>query len=426
MRLNVFPSDKGDCLLLTSSDGQKILIDGGMRASYKQFVAAQLARLASKGLDLVYVSHIDSDHIGGILQLMDDLVAWRRYDYQVTNDNSDFPMPRVPRPPKPQVIWHNSFKDQLQDNQGQIEEQLVANLSILSADPQVIGEDLAGLGQSTSDLVSSVREGLVLSSRVSAHQLGIKVNPQFGGQTILAEDAPAPIALGRLSISVIGPLKADLEKLREEWNDWLARNQQTTERIRKELEDDPSFQMLGEGMKLLSYVRGFANALGERGMVTTPNLASLMLYVKEGKKTLLLTGDGHSQDILKGLRMRGLLDSDGKLHVNVLKVQHHGSEFNIEEDFIRRVTADQYIFCGNGAHHNPDLEVLETMVRERLLNGPPTPFKFWFNSSVKAAGNEDNARHMGKVVALIEAAALAHPDRFKYQFLNRPNLAIAI
>ncbi len=426
MRLNVFPSDKGDCLLLTSADNKKILIDGGMRASYSQFVAAQLPRLARNGLDLVYVSHIDSDHIGGILQLMDDLVAWRRYDYQVTHNNPAYPQPQVPRPPRPKAIWHNAFKDQTQDNKGLIEEQLVANLSILSADPQVIGENLLNVRESTSDLVNSVREGLLLSSRVSAKQLGIQVNPEFAGETIFVEKAPTPLQLGRLQIQVIGPLKTDLEKLRDEWNDWLDRNQKTVKRIRKDMEEDEAFSYLTEGEKLLSYIRIFANALGNRGLVTTPNLASLMLLVKEGKKTLLLTGDGHYLDILKGLEHRGLLDVDGNLHVNVLKVQHHGSEHNTHADFIRRVTADQYVFCGNGAHKNPDLEVLDMMITERLQHGPTSPFKFWINSSVEKAGNEENARHMTKVVALLENAARRVPDRFSYQLLKRANLSIRI
>ncbi|MBN1373602.1 MAG: MBL fold metallo-hydrolase [Anaerolineaceae bacterium] len=426
MRLNIFPSDKGDCLLLTSADNKKVLIDGGMRASYSQFVAAQLPRLARNGLDLVYVSHIDSDHIGGILQLMDDLVAWRRYDYQVANNNPSYPMPQAPRPPRPKVIWHNAFKDQTQDNKGLIEEQLVANLSILSADPQVIGEDLLDLRETTGDLVTSVREGLLLSSRVSAKQLGIQVNPQFNGETIFAEKAATPIPLGRMQIQVIGPLKADLEKLRDEWNDWLDRNQKTVKHIRKEMEDDPAFAYMTEGMKLLSYIRSFANALGNRGLVTTPNLASLMLYVKEGKKTLLLTGDGHYRDILEGLKQRGLLDADGKLHVNVLKVQHHGSEHNAHQDFTRRITADHYIFCGNGAHNNPDLNVVDMMIAEHLLHGPTSPFKFWFNSSVKKAGNEKNAEHMRKLVALLENAARAVPDRFSYRLLDRPNLSLRI
>ena len=70
MKLTVFQSEKGDCLLLTSQNARRrILVDGGMRASYQTFVAPALGDLASRGeaLDLVYVSHIDQDHIAGVL-----------------------------------------------------------------------------------------------------------------------------------------------------------------------------------------------------------------------------------------------------------------------------------------------------------------------------------------------------------------------
>ena len=86
-----------------------------------------------------------------------------------------------------------------------------------------------------------------------------------------------------------------------------------------------------------------AKKFGERGKVTTPNLASLMFHVRDGNRTLLLTGDGHADDVLKGLAQRNLLDANGKLHVDVLKVPHHGAEFNMSVPFAQAVTADHYI-----------------------------------------------------------------------------------
>ena len=78
----------------------------------------------------------------------------------------------------------------------------------------------------------------------------------------------------------------------------------------------------------------------------------------------------------------------GRIHVNVLKVQHHGARANVETDFVKSVTADHYVFCGNGAHHNPEEEVVEAFAKARLGGidgdgpvGPPTPFQFWFTSS---------------------------------------------
>ncbi|MET0770105.1 MAG: MBL fold metallo-hydrolase, partial [Solirubrobacteraceae bacterium] len=84
MKLEAFQSDKGDCLLLTAGDGTRVLVDGGMRGSYSEHVAPALGAIAAAGgrLDLVCVSHIDQDHIAGVLQLMADEVAWRVADFQ--------------------------------------------------------------------------------------------------------------------------------------------------------------------------------------------------------------------------------------------------------------------------------------------------------------------------------------------------------
>ena len=52
-----------------------------------------------------------------------------------------------------------------------------------------------------------------------------------------------------------------------------------------------------------------------------------------------------------------------------------------------RVIGKHYVFCGNGHSGNPDVDVVELMVKHRLK--APGKFKFWFNSSeaVADAGN---------------------------------------
>src|SRR5262249_57586563 len=111
--------------------------------------------------------------------------------------------------------------------------------------------------------------------------------------------------------------------------------------------------------------------------------ASLMFLVQEGNQPALLTGDGHADDALKGLKQRNLLDANGKLHVDVLKVPHHGSEHNMTPAFAQAITADDYIFCGNGFSTNPETEVIDLLVEERKKALPNKPFTLWFNSTSK-------------------------------------------
>ncbi len=78
LRLYALPAHNGDCLLLEflGDDGQLhyIWVDGGLVRSYQEFgkaVAEQLIQQKAK-IDLMVVTHVDQDHIGGILALCND------------------------------------------------------------------------------------------------------------------------------------------------------------------------------------------------------------------------------------------------------------------------------------------------------------------------------------------------------------------
>ena len=424
MKLTVFQSDKGDCLLLTAAGGERVLVDGGMAASYSTHVAAALGALAAQGkaLDLVYVSHIDQDHISGVLRLMDDLVAWRVHDFQVANGNPIHKAPKAPRPPDVKAIWNNAFHDQIGKNAGAIESMLAASAAVLSGSED---DALQAVAQRNQDLANSIPEALQLSRRVAAGQLGIPLNAPWDGKLAMARDGAGAIGVGGLSLFVLAPFEADLKKLRTDWNKWLSANQEVVETIRRKAQEDQ--ELLGnEVVRLVARLTAEAKLLGNRKKVTAPNLASLMLLAEEQGKTVLLTGDGHRDDILKGLAHHGKLDAQGRLHVDVLKVQHHGSEHNIDESFCRAVTADDYVFCGNGAHENPDLDVVEVLVKARL-DVDPKPFKLWFNSRSTVPGKAADKAHMKKVEDLVmQLQAAAPAGRVKASFLEQSSFDLPV
>ena len=233
MKITIFQADKGDCLLIQGQDGRNIFADGGIEGSYRKHVRVTLGELAKNGeiIDLVYVSHIDQDHIGGILQLMDDAVDWRVYDYQFNSGNLNFPKPEFPRPPQMQAIWHNAFKDQVGENIGAIETQLVLNSRFLNLKTLLTGEEkinLAEMAETYTDLTYSVKEGLQLATRLSKNQLNVPVNPEFNGGLIFVDDAPEKISVGGMDLYIIGPYKSELEKLRQKW---MTTNLCSTEQI---------------------------------------------------------------------------------------------------------------------------------------------------------------------------------------------------
>ena len=82
------------------------------------------------------------------------------------------------------------------------------------------------------------------------------------------------------------------------------------------------------------------------------------LIAEADGRTILFTGDGRSDHLLDGLEAAGQLDANGALHVDVLKVPHHGSDRNATRTFFREVTADTYVISANGHPDNPDLSTL--------------------------------------------------------------------
>ena len=447
MELTVFQSDKGDCLLLTGADGRMMLVDGGMARSYSEHVAPALGQLrdAGKTINVVYVSHIDQDHISGVLQMMDDEVEWRIHDFQVSVGNNHKQPPAAPRPPKVKAIWHNAFHQQLTKNTGEIEEMLAASAAILS------GSDLPPVKELASEqgeLVTSIAEAIRLTQRVSPKQLGIKLNSPAKGKLMLRRQGAKPIKLGGMRFRIIGPASADLGKLRSEWNTWLRENKTRLKSIQQRAKDEesqfsvkeideimlPKLQQAEELSRLLPLAEAKEIKLGDRKEVTTPNLASLMFLVEEKGKTLLLTGDGHHEDIIKGLEEIGKMKKGGGLHVNVLKVQHHASENNLDLPFCQRVTADHYVFCGNGEHENPDLRVIDAIAASRI--GKPSElsqnpqagndFKFWFNSSETASIKAAAKKHMKDVEKLVNQLAAKSNGRLTSFFLKGPSFNLSI
>lgn len=74
IRFTMMPGEDGDCLLLEYGDDsfvRRILVDGGRSGTYP-LIKPTLAGLDGL-VDLLVVTHVDQDHILGVLALMDDL-----------------------------------------------------------------------------------------------------------------------------------------------------------------------------------------------------------------------------------------------------------------------------------------------------------------------------------------------------------------
>jgi hypothetical protein len=257
-----------------------------------------------------------------------------------------------------------------------------------------------------------------------------------------------------MRFTVIGPYEEDLRKLRREWNKWLRDNRSYMEQLRTRSRRE--FAPAREENSLAAFVSpavraagamadsnpwiqsalqdlALARRLGQREKVTTPNLASLMLHASEGDDSVLLTGDGHCDDVLDGLDQASLLRSDGTQHVGVLKVPHHGSEHNTHADFCKAITADKYVFCGNGAHENPDLDVVEAYIDSRigapgkLSMNPETgrSFRLIFNYHPDNELSAEHRRYMKKVLNMVKNRARGS-SKLKFEFVRGSSKAFSV
>ena len=449
MKITLLPSEKGDCLLI-ESDGVAILADGGMPGSYAAEVRPFLGSFAKNGgeIDLIYVSHVDQDHIAGVLQLLEDTVQWRVHKHKVAKGQSST-KPKFDEPPPIKRIWHNSFKALVPQNGGEIATMLASRANSLSSsrDPAAIK-----LAAAYNNIANSIPEAIKVSRRIAADQLNIPLNGEFGKLLAMVRDNTNPIRLkpgSKLSIRVIGPFEKDLEILRDFWNAWLqdVKNANSVKRLKDWLEEHQAG--LPAGMLGLS----IDDEIGHRSNVTEPNLASLMLLLEEqkpgGVARAIMTGDGHHEDILAGLEHHGLLAAGQGLHVDLLKIQHHGSEHNLDRDFVKRITADHYVICANGEHENPDLRIIEVLLKSRLGGQDelsPNPeagqiFTIWINCSsqylkkqIKAkeeAGKstkelEKSLKHFVDVEEALAGAKAASGGRLKVKTLKANPLVLEI
>ena len=190
MKLTIFQSDKGDCTLLEAASGELMLCDGGMGPSMRDHVRHALGQLRDdqRDLEFIYVSHIDNDHISGVLQLLQDEVEWRVFDHHEQTENPINP-PKVPRPPVIKGILHNGFRDLITVNDadqpvgnmsgGERQSLAIARAIQRGARILILDEPTAALGVKQADIV--------LDNVVKAKARGIGVvlvthNPQHAYQ----------------------------------------------------------------------------------------------------------------------------------------------------------------------------------------------------------------------------------------------------
>jgi hypothetical protein len=322
--LEVLRAEHGDCLLLHHGD-DLVLIDGGPSGVYDSTLKPRLQELMAARpeplfIQMVMVSHIDDDHIIGLMDMFDEAVDRRENHFG-------------PAEWRAGELWLNAFG-------------ALTGASATAGGTGVSASALEALvanapGKQSQAVTASVKSGIALHEDAIA--LNVDRNVSFGGGLVQRGAAADTVeVVPGLTFTVLAPTEKQLEKLQTEWNEW------------EQTHTHPD-------------ATGAANL--DRSVF---NLSSIVVLARSGQRTLLLTGDARSDHIIDGLKDAGLLTDDGPpLIVDVLKLPHHGSIRNVDEHFFARVRARNYVISANGRDGNPEDATLTLLCDARLHDAAP-------------------------------------------------------
>ncbi|WP_322069520.1 AVAST type 1 anti-phage system MBL fold metallo-hydrolase Avs1a [Paraburkholderia bannensis] len=360
LKIKMYPAQNGDAFLIRSS-GKNVLVDCGYASTFEDSVAADLHKISASGerLNLLVVTHIDSDHIGGVIALLEE--------------NG----PNLPRNViEIDEIWHNSLR-------------CIQSTNVASIPPP-----------QKAILDSVVRRGYPLASASGAKQISAKQGSNLAtavrrsgyswngadGTSAISRELPPYCLGGEDLVRVIGPSNERLGGL-SRW--WLAQ-------LRKLGYQGPtgSDELLDEAFELICAHAPPARSLAKQISVgakrrladvyepdtSVTNGSSIATVLEVGGVRLLFLGDAWAEDIvdsLVDLRSRG-----HSLLFDAIKISHHGSLRNTSPALLDLIDAPMYFVSSSGAlHDHPDFEVLAAIVDR------PAPFAraLYFNYATDAS-----------------------------------------
>ena len=331
IHVEVLPARLGDCLIVecprAGGTTWRMLVDGGPPDTWP-LLEARLRRLApdDKHIDVAVVTHIDSDHIGGMLPfLASDLAA----------DVGDF--------------WFNGRTHLVKESPGR---------------PRSVaqGESLVAA------LLGAPEDPLALGTPAASHGRTLPWNTAFGGGPVETGASGGFVAVAvpdGPTITVLSPTTQRLERLADTWSASLREALQGDERDRGAELDVPG---------PLDDLEHLADERSPRDS-SVPNGSSIAVLLEHRGASVVLGADAYGGVLAAALR--GLARARGAtaLPVDALKLPHHASRGNVVRELVTAAPASHYLVSTNGdVFHHPDDAALARVV----LDAPAGP-TLWFN-----------------------------------------------
>ena len=349
-RIELLPARHGDCLWIEYGDPVRpcrILIDGGPAFAYPA-LRRRIERLPTndRRIDLLVVTHIDADHIEGVIRLLRDTALGLSIG----------------------DVWYNAWR------------QLVPKQK----------------GLAPAELDYGALQGEYLSALIQARRL--PWNAAFDGGAVLAASSGEPPALvlpGGARATVLSPTEAELAALRDAWESELEEAglepdspEEAMQRLAraKRLAPPPSFGL--ELPDVDELAREPFNC--DRAVANGSSIALLLEYA--GRSALLL-GDAHPDVVETTIARLPATAAVPRLAVDVVKVPHHGSRNNVSRSLLQRLQSDRFLISSDGSYFNhPDPEAIARLIKA----GAASPTLLFNYRSRRTAPWEDprlQARH---------------------------------
>lgn len=366
IEVEALPANEGDCILVTIiKDDIHILIDGGTAETYRNYLRDCLLRMKDEGkaIDLLIVTHIDNDHIGGIIELIKE-----------NGTSSESKIVAIKN------IWYNSYRHlQFEKNSttGRLEKRI---LNRIIANGEVCFNCNTDINSPISAMQGSTLAGLLYCGKYNW-------NRQFNEQAVIYTGDKYHIS-NDCAISVLKPKLDDLDKLGKLWERELKKSKFSFEFSDDEIFDDAfeyyyrcmSPERTGYNEKI-SYeeckkeemtIDRLAKKLVNRDSSIT-NKSSISIIIEYRDKKLLFLADNMAADTSEDLSLE---DS----WYSLIKLPHHGSASNISDNFIESIDSDKYLISTNSQRYNhPDIETLAKIACKRTKYVK----KVYFNYMIK-------------------------------------------
>lgn len=306
--IEVLPAQRGDCLWITygePGDLHHVLIDGGPQDTIPTLVPELEKRIAAlpgrtNRVELLVVTHVDADHIQGVVSLL--------------SDHRRVPLFRD--------VWFNGW----------------AHLHGLNATQGLLGGP----------------DGERLTEALLAHPR--RWNKAFRGNPVeLPDTGPPPVKklAGGLELTVLGPTRQALKGLVKDWADTCKKAGIVPG------EGAPIKKKSWQRTDLLGFDADLLAKTPYRRDSGPANKASITLIARYGGQRVLLTGDAHAEELLIGLDRLG----PGVHDFTAVKMSHHGSRRNTNTKLCERIRSRQWLVSTNGATFgHPDLAALARVI----------------------------------------------------------------